>query len=81
MDGICRITRRRLPTPDFAVSGETGGYPEFKNNVKTVEIRGFWRTVEQSPKNQGFHYNQNAETYLLVGETAGKAMVKLLKGN
>jgi hypothetical protein len=31
-------------------------------------------------KNQGFHYNQNAETYMLVGEALGKGMLKLLGG-
>ena len=63
----------------LAVSGETGKYPEFKRNVKTVEIRGFWRAVEVSPRNQGYHYNRNAETYMLVGNALGQGMVKLLK--
>lgn len=63
----------------LAVSGDKGKYPDFKGNVKTVETRGFWREVEKSPRNQGFHYNQNAETYMLVGETLGKGMVKLLE--
>lgn len=62
----------------LAVSGEKGKYPEFKGNVLTVETRGFWRTVEQSPRNQGYHYNRNAETYMLVGDALGRGMVKLL---
>ena len=52
----------------LAVSGDKGKYPEFQGNVLTVETRDFWREPEVSPKNQGFHYNQNAETYMLVGE-------------
>jgi alpha-galactosidase len=64
----------------LAVSGDKGKYPEFKGNVKTVETRDFWKTPEESPKNQGFHYNQNAETYMLVGEAMGKGMLELLKG-
>ena len=63
----------------LAVSGDKGKYPDFKGSVKTVETRGFWRDVENSPRNQGFHYNQNAETYMLVGEALGKGMVKLLE--
>ena len=55
--------------------------PEFKGNVLTVETRGFWRMADVSPRNQGFHYNQNAETYMLVGEALGKGMLKLLKTN
>ena len=64
----------------LAVSGESGKYPEFKDNVKTVEIRDFWRPAEASPKSQDFHYNQNAETYMLVGEALGRAMVELQGG-
>ncbi len=63
----------------LAVSGERGKYPEFKGNVKTVEIRDFWRDATASPRNQGYHYNQNAETYMLVGEALGKGMIDLLE--
>lgn len=58
---------------------EGGRYPEFKGNVKTAETRGFWRDASISPRNQGFHYNQNAETYMLVGEALGREMVELLE--
>jgi alpha-galactosidase len=64
----------------LAVSGEKGNYPEFKGNVKTTEIRDFWRPAEESPKEQDFHYNQNGETYMLVGEALGKTMLELIKG-
>ncbi|MEM7390786.1 MAG: hypothetical protein AAF492_00440 [Verrucomicrobiota bacterium] len=63
----------------LAVSGETGRHPEFAGNVKTIEARGYWRDASVSPKNQGFHYNHNAETYLLVGDALGRAMADLLK--
>ena len=63
----------------LAVSGDHGKYADFQGNVKTVETRGFWRNAEVSPKNQGFHYNQNAETYMLVGEALGEAMLELRK--
>ncbi|MEJ6573281.1 MAG: sialate O-acetylesterase [Akkermansiaceae bacterium] len=56
----------------------SGKYPEFKGNVKTVETRDFWREADKSPKNQDFHYNQNAETYMLVGEAMGQGMLELL---
>ncbi|MEZ6124644.1 MAG: sialate O-acetylesterase [Planctomycetaceae bacterium] len=65
----------------LAVSGDKGKYPEFRGNVLTVETRDFWREPEQSPRNQGFHYNQNAETYMLVGEALGRGMLKLLAEN
>ncbi len=63
----------------LAVDGDTGKYPEFKGNVKSVETRDFWIPAELSPKNQDFHYNQNAETYMRVGEALGKAMIELQK--
>ncbi|QDU31704.1 hypothetical protein ETAA8_68640 [Anatilimnocola aggregata] len=63
----------------LAVSGDKGKYPEFMGNVLTVESRDFWREADVSPKSQGYHYNQNAETYMLVGEALGKGMLELLK--
>jgi hypothetical protein len=45
-----------------------------------VDTRGFWREVDESPANQDYHYNRNAETYMLVGDSAGRAMVGLLGG-
>ncbi len=63
----------------LAVSGETGRHPEFKGNVKTIETRGYWRDTSASPSRQGYHYNHNAETYILVGDALGRAMADLLK--
>ena len=61
----------------LAVSGESGKYPEFADNVKTVEVRSFWRDKEVSPNGQGHHYNHNAETYTEVGNAIGQAMAEL----
>ncbi len=63
----------------LAVSGEKGKYPEYAGNVKTIETRDFWRDAEVSPRNQDFHYNGNAETYMNVGVALGRAMVELLQ--
>ncbi|MEM7010707.1 MAG: sialate O-acetylesterase [Verrucomicrobiota bacterium] len=68
----------KVAEAQLAVSGERGKYPEFKGNVLTVETRDFWREVDVSPKNQGYHYHRNAETYMLVGDALGRGMVKLL---
>lgn len=70
---------RTVAEAQLAVSGETGKYPEFAGNVLTVETRDFWRGAAISPRNQDFHYNGNAETYLLVGDALGRGMVKLLE--
>ncbi|MGC6427769.1 MAG: sialate O-acetylesterase [Akkermansiaceae bacterium] len=57
----------------------SGKYPEYNDNVITVETRDFWIKADQSPRNQGFHYNQNAEVYMRVGEAMGRGMLELLK--
>lgn len=54
-------------------------HPEFKGNVAFVATRAFWRGEEQSPSNQGYHWNTNAETYYLIGEAMGEAMKTLMK--
>ena len=54
-------------------------HPDFAGNVKCVESRDFWREVADSPANQGYHYNRNAETFMEVGNALGWAMAELLK--
>jgi alpha-galactosidase len=54
--------------------------PEFKDNVRYVETRGFFRAPAESPNKFGYHWNSNAETYYLIGDGMGKAMVELLGG-
>ncbi len=52
--------------------------PNFKGNVALVGTKKFWRPQEDSPSGQGYHWNANAETYYLIGESMGEAMKKLL---
>ena len=54
-------------------------HPEFAGTVKSVDTTGYWRTLAESPGAQGYHYNNNAETYMLVGDGLGRAMVDLLQ--
>lgn len=68
-----------IANAQLAVSGETGKHPEFKDNVKTIDSRPFWRDVSISPSKQGYHYNHNAETYMEVGTALGNAMAELLQ--
>lgn len=66
-----------IANAQLAVSGETGNYPAFEGNVKTIEARDFWREKEESPSGADYHYNHNAETHIEVGDKLGKAMVEL----
>ena len=59
--------------------GDAKKHPEFAGTVKTVDTRDFWRSKEQSPSGQGYHYNRNAETYMLVGEALARGMIQLLE--
>ena len=60
--------------------GDPTQHPEFAGNVASVDTRPFWRSRGESPTNTGYHYNHNAETYVLIGDALGRAMVKLQGG-
>jgi len=60
--------------------GDPKKHPEFAGTVASVDIRDFWREIDESPTSQDYHYNRNAETYMLVGDALGRAMVGLLGG-
>jgi hypothetical protein len=55
--------------------------PEFKGTVLAVETRPFWRSANQSPADQGYHWNRNAETYLMIGLAMGEAMKDIIIRN
>jgi alpha-galactosidase len=69
----------QIAEAQLAVDGDMGKYPEFKGNVKSVDIRAFWPDPKKSPKDQSFHYHQNAGTYMQIGEAMGNGMVDLQK--
>jgi hypothetical protein len=52
-------------------------YPEFEGNVAAVDTRDFWREANVSPKDEGYHWNRNAETYYLMGDAMGEAIATL----
>jgi len=51
---------------------------EFKGNVAAVDGRPFWRNDTLSPDQVVYHWNLNAESYLLIGNSMGEEMLKLL---
>jgi hypothetical protein len=59
--------------------GDPAKHPEFKGNVKSVDIRAIWPDPAKSPRDQSFHYHQNAGAYMEIGEAHGKGMLELLK--
>jgi alpha-galactosidase len=55
-------------------------HEEFRGNVAFVGTRDFYRPQEQSPSGQAYHWNNNAETYYLIGDGMGQAMLALMQG-
>jgi len=46
--------------------------------VLSSDTRSFWEEVADSPRDQNFHWNQNARSYFRVGKVLGEDMVNLL---
>ncbi len=69
----------RILNAQMAV-GDAKQHPEFAGTVASVDTRDFWHEVDESPTNQDYHYHRNAETYMLIGDALGRAMVRLLGG-
>jgi hypothetical protein len=55
-------------------------YPAFEGNVAVVDTREFWREASESPSDQGYHWNRNAESYFLIGQSMATHMRVLLEG-
>lgn len=60
--------------------GDVKQHPDLAGSVASVDTRDFWREIEESPRSQDYHYHRNPETYMLVGEAMGRAMVRLSGG-
>jgi len=69
---------RQIAEAQLAIA-DSKKHSEFAGNVQAVDSRDLWREADVSPKNQGYHYNRNAETYMEVGLRLGWAMADLLK--
>ena len=79
MSGLEEIHPRALSL--MKAQAAVAEHPDFQGNVAFVGTRTFWRPQEQSPSGQGYHWNTNAETYYLIGDAMGKAMLGMLATN
>ncbi|MCP4849638.1 MAG: sialate O-acetylesterase [Verrucomicrobiaceae bacterium] len=61
-----------------AAQAAPAAYREFKGTVECIKTAPFFRPPEESPSGQGYHWNGNAETYYLIGQAMGKAMLRLI---
>ena len=64
----------------------TTTYPDFADDVKVIDTRStyegldFWKPVELSPADEGYHWNRNAKTYTNIGLAMADAMSILAPG-
>lgn len=75
----CSPNKERVIQAQFNVSQKTDAYPDFQDTVMSVDTRAFARKgYPFSPGNQAYHWNNNCESYWLVGKAMGDAMLQLL---
>lgn len=74
IEGQFKKRVEKLMTAQLALSNAQK-YPEFAGNVFGVETRDFQRSEEESPSKQGYHWMRNWETYYLIGESMGTALI------
>jgi hypothetical protein len=53
-------------------------YPEFNGNVAAIDTQSFWFPPNQSPADQGFHWNRHAGTYYEIGKSMAQEMQALI---
>jgi hypothetical protein len=53
-------------------------YPEFNGNVAAIDTQSFWFPPNQSPADQGFHWNRHAGTYYETGKSMAQEMQALI---
>jgi len=76
--GWAQTIDRRLGV--MAAQQAAANRDEFHGNVRYVETRSFFRDGPVSPRPIRYHWCCNAESYYLIGEAMGKAMIELLGG-
>ena len=52
-------------------------HEQFNGTVAFVGTKDFYRPKEESPSGQSYHWNSNAETYFLIGDSMADAMLQL----
>lgn len=73
------VRRDAIIAAQFAVANATR-YPEFAGNVVSMDTRSFARPpIPNSPGRQVYHWNNNCETYWLVGQAMADGMLSILE--
>ena len=67
---------RKVHDAQMAV-GDPAKHPAFKGNVASIDTIPFFFPKEKSPGGREWDYSNNADSFLLIGEAMGKAMLEL----
>ncbi len=62
----------------MAALADDGLYPQFAGNVAYAKTTDFWRAAGVSPTNEAIHWNHNGESYYLIGQAMGHAMLEVV---
>jgi methionine-rich copper-binding protein CopC len=66
-----QVELAQLKMADFAT------YPAFNGNVSVVDSKSFWIPASSSPADEGYHWNRNAKSYCMIGDSLASAMIGL----
>lgn len=72
------MTPRQRKVHDAQMEAGNPNHPGFAGNVATVDTEPFYFSIERSPGGREWDYRRNAESFLLIGEAAGREMLRLL---
>lgn len=69
----------RDPARLLQVPSDPAKHPDFAGNVASIDTIPFFFPKDKSPGGREWDYFNNAESFLLIGEATGKAMLELMK--
>jgi alpha-galactosidase len=72
------VWQKRLQDVIMPAQNAAATNADLKGTVLTVDTRACWRTKEESPADQDYHWNRSAESYYLIGDGIGKDMIQLM---
>jgi hypothetical protein len=71
-------TVRKVHDAQMAV-GDAAKHPAFAGNLAAVDTTVFYFPPAKTPNGREWDYRNSAESFLLIGEAAGREMVRLIK--
>lgn len=69
---------RKVHSAQMSV-GDPASHPAFAGNVAAIDTIPFFFPADRSPGGREWDYHNNAESFLLIGEAAGREMLRLFK--